>query len=263
MGLVKLLRSSVNRFLKRQQIPKYTDTLDEVFGEHAIGEFPSDRTMSFYLNWLKAFTPEWIELLQDEVLTVYPYWRLYAQYVTTIGIYPSGAWLGEHWLEKGFDHTHPHYQEWVKRARIEEEKRYGPLRRQLTYLNRLLPGAIKRFSQRGYLHLATFDRYPPHARYSALWMLQKEYPNDHMLKIKYSSVAHYPVDVNGAIHPNYNQNFYPATSKCPAYWLVTYLIKPSIPMTYYMEDFETRKTIGPVHVKHVIKDAELKNAGIK
>src|SRR5262245_40328825 len=80
IGLAKRLRKEIESHLKKKKIPEYNAVLDDVFGHFAIGEFPSDRTMCFFVNELDVFTPEFVRLLQDRVLPRYPLWRLLAQY---------------------------------------------------------------------------------------------------------------------------------------------------------------------------------------
>ncbi len=66
--LASTLRLTITEFLRKQRIPEYNEILAEVFGRYSIGEFPSDRTMCFYIGDLNAFSPDLFSTLQREVL---------------------------------------------------------------------------------------------------------------------------------------------------------------------------------------------------
>lgn len=78
--IASTLRWTIAEFLRTRNIPDYNEILAEVFGNYSIGEFPSDRTMCFYIGDLNAFSPELFSTLQQDVLSRFPLWRLLAQF---------------------------------------------------------------------------------------------------------------------------------------------------------------------------------------
>ncbi len=108
--IASALRLTIAEFLRTRNLPETNEILAEVFGNDSIGEFPSDRTMCFYIGDLDAFSPELFSTLQQDVLSRFPLWRLLAQFEELkTGVYPDAVWLGDALITGAFDDDHPHY----------------------------------------------------------------------------------------------------------------------------------------------------------
>jgi hypothetical protein len=189
--LANLLRCVVSDFLKGGNFPEYNDVLDAVFEKYSVGEFPSDRTMCFFVGDLDAFTPAFVRILQERVLSEYPLWRLLAQFEgKKIGIYREGAWLGDEWVEGVFDGTDPAYVRWLEDAKACREKCNGPLRRQLAYVRNLIPAAMPDARRSGFSVLAAFDCYQPHFPGHAVWLLQWAAAGEMYLDVGVGPIPH-------------------------------------------------------------------------
>lgn len=67
-AIAACLRERIQRYLLERSFPKYNEILETIFDENSIGEFPSDRTMCFFVGDLDAFTHEFVVMLQREIL---------------------------------------------------------------------------------------------------------------------------------------------------------------------------------------------------
>ncbi len=127
--LAVLLRNEIAAFLNERFIPEYNEILADVFGEYAIGQFPSDRTMCFFVGDLNAFVPDFVVMLQKRVLIQFPLWRLVAQFEElSIGIYPDSVWFDDNLVMGAFSTDHPVYRAWFDRAKIYREARLARCR---------------------------------------------------------------------------------------------------------------------------------------
>jgi hypothetical protein len=217
--------------------------------------------MCFFVDHLAAFTPEFVRLLQHEVLSKFPLWRLLAQYSEKqIGVYPSGAWIGAQWVECPFDAAHPSYRAWLRDAQEYHEKRFGPLRRQLNYLCGKILNAREIVNQRGVAVLAVFDCFDPlyHPEH-AVWFLQARSPNELCLVSEYAPHRTSAVSASGEIYPQYCREFVPHTDVAPPFWLVTYLLPPANRHELAVADAEG-KIVARFVVSDILSDASLKAA---
>ncbi|MCE3018581.1 MAG: hypothetical protein LW870_22225 [Pirellula sp.] len=149
--LASVLRNEIADFLSRHCIPEFNEILSPVFGNYAIGESPSDRTMCFNIGDLNAFVPELVLTLQKRVLTRYPLWRLVAQFEElAIGVYPDGVWFDDNIVMGSFTSDHPVYRAWFDKAREYRESRFGALARQLDFACRKIPEAIVNMADNPY-----------------------------------------------------------------------------------------------------------------
>jgi hypothetical protein len=260
-GIAGLLRNEISGFLKKQRSPEYTVALEEVFGEYAIGEFPSDRTMCFFVSDLDAFTPEFVRLLQTRVLKKYPLWRLVAQYDEKVmGIYPRGVWIGEQLVAGEFDENHPAYVAWRIDADAYREEKYGPLGRQLTYVRSLIPAAIPIVRRCGFSLLAAFDRYRPSDPGHSIWLLQTTSLGDLSIQgtKEESTVRQSAVGEDGTIYPCYWRDYSVFPGGSPSLQLTTYVVNPAGTHRFVLKNSEGKR-IGSVRADEVVSDDDLKN----
>lgn len=258
-GITKRLEKITRRYLRDGGFPTHNEILEEVFGEYAIGEYPSDRTLCFFVGDLDAFTPAFIRILQEHVLSDYPLWRLLAQFEEkSIGIYPQGVWLGDHWVEGSFTASHPAYRNWLHDAEQYRERRFGPLRRQLAYVRRLIPAARATASRRRFCVLGVFDCYaPPHASNHSIWILQTINPGEVEHLPNCGPIRSSAVSNDGTIYPQFCKEFEPYTDVNPPYWLVTYLLDPAPPHEFVIMD-EKGEVVGRFSGDNAIPDGELR-----
>jgi hypothetical protein len=224
-AIAAALRDATDRYLRSHAFPTQNDLLEEIFGRHSTGEFPSDRTMCFFVDHLDVFTPEFVRMLQVDVLAKFPLWRLLAQYSEkTIGIYPTGAWLGAQCIPGEFDATHPAYRDWLNDAKAYDEARFGPRRRQLRLVRKLIPTVQATAKSQGVAVVAAFDGYDPlYPVGPTIWLLQCTHPDRLRPVPECDEMRTSAVSEAGEIHSRFCEDFVPYTEVTPAYWLATYL----------------------------------------
>lgn len=257
-GIAERLEQVIRDYLDHGAFPTHNEILEEVFGESSIEDYPLDRTNCFFVGDLDAFTPEFIEILQERVLADYPLWRLLAQFEEkSIGIYPQGVWLGDQWVEGPFTGSHPAYRKWLHDAQQYRERRFGPLRRQLAYLRRLIPAARAVASRRRYHVLGVFDCYsPPHSSNPSIWILQTINPGLVEYLPNGGPIRTSAVSKDGDIYPQFCKDFEPYTDVNPPYWLVTYLLDPAPQHEFIVKD-ERGNVVGRFSSDDVIPDRRL------
>jgi hypothetical protein len=252
--IAELLRRVISGYLEDNGSPEYNEILEPVFDDDSIGESPPDRTMCFFVGDLDVFTPGFIRLLRERVLTEYPLWRLLAQFEEKgIGIYPQGAWLGGDWVEGEFDGSHPSYRAWFQDAEDYRERRYGTLRRQLDHVRRVIPAALGEVRRSGFTLLGAFDRYQPPRPGQAIWLLQSSATRELSLDIGTGPIRTSPVGEDGSIYPQFCKEFSPYTDVDPPFWLVTYLADLTASHVFVMKN-SRGEAIGTVSVAEIVED---------
>jgi hypothetical protein len=262
-GLAIALRKQIERFLDDGGFPKHNEVLGEIFGEYAIGEFPSDRTMCFFVGDLDAFSPAFLRMLQERVLRHFPLWRLVAQFEEmSVGVYPNGVWLGSEWVEGAWDETHPAFQSWLRKASTYREKRFGPLRRQLTFVEKLLPAALDRARRKGICLLACFDCYQPHLRGHAVWLLRPGNRKRPSLDKKIGGLRNSAVSARGKILPEFDQRFEPYSDRNPPFWVDTYSLSPA---TQHVIDIKNDQdeVVEKIIVRRIVRDKMLQREELR
>jgi len=254
--LASTLRLTIIEFLRKQRIPEYNEILAEVFGSYSIGEFPSDRTMCFYIGDLNAFSPDLFSTLQREVLSRFPLWRLLAQFEElATGVYPDAVWLGDTLVTGAFADDHPVYQTWLSAARNYRESRFGALARQLRYARQQIPDAIKEMADQPFRLIGTFTRYQTHLEGCPVWLIH-EGKRDLSFDDENSPVRTSAVSADGEIYPEFSNLFYPKTDIQPPYWLKTQLVKDLGTTSLTVKD-EDGSVIGQIKWKTVLDDTAL------
>jgi hypothetical protein len=155
--------------------------------------------------------------------------------------------------------SHPAYRSWYKDANDYREQRYGPLRRQLAYVRRMIPAAMVEAQRTGFTLLGAFDRFQPHLSGHAVWFLQSRSDEELSADIDTAPVRKSAVNDGGSIFPTHCKEFEPYTDTSPPFWLVTYLLEPAQSHEFVMKRSK-REAIGTAIVKDIILDAVLKAA---
>jgi hypothetical protein len=258
ISIANALRIAIDRYLKSHAFPTHSDLLEEIFGRDSIGEFPSDRTMCFFVDHLDVFTPEFVHLLQAEVLSKFPLWRLLAQYSgKTIGIYPTGTWLGAQCIEGPFDATHPAYRDWLNDAKAYDEARFGPRRRQLRHVRKLIPTFQAAAKTQGVAVVAVFGGYDPLFPVGpTVWLLQCMHPHRLRPVPECGEMRTSAVSDAGEIYSQFCKDFTPYTDMVPPYWLATYLLPDTD-----RHELRVKDSAGEIDVRFVldgsVSDAQL------
>lgn len=254
--IASALRLTITEFLRTQNIPKYNEILAEVFGGDSIGEFPSDRTMCFYIGDLNAFSPELFSTLQRDVLSRFPLWRLLAQFEElAIGVYPNAAWLGDAPVTGAFTDDHPNYQEWLNAATVYREQRFGALARQLRCARQRIPDAIERMADEPYSLIGAFARFQSHLNGFPVWLIHQGH-RELSFDDEYAPVRASAVSSEGEIYPEFSKLFYPKTDTKPPYWLKTHLIEDPEVTSLIVKEADGN-AIGQVEWETVLDDSTL------
>lgn len=257
-GIADRLRAVIECFLERIGAPECNEVLEYVLGRYAIGEYPSERSMGFFVEYLEAFSPDFFRILQQQVLAEYPRWSLFsASNEPMVYIHPRSVALGQERINGPFDRTHPVYVRWLEAARLYREQRYGALRRQLAVVKRLIPGAMAAAKKNGFTLLAAFDRYEPHRRGHVIWLLQTQRSDELHLDCDFSPSRTSAVDWDGTLFPEYCPLFVPEGEVVPPFWAVTYLVDQVHGQEFRMLS-EQREEKGRFQVQEVIFDEDLK-----
>ena len=255
--IASALRLTITEFLRTQNIPEYNEILAEVFGNYSIGEFPSDRTMCFYIGDLNAFSPELFSTLQHDVLSRFPLWRLLAQFEElATGVYPDAVWLGDALVAGAFTDDYPAYQDWLNTAKEYRESRFGALARQLRYARQQIPGAIERMADEPYSLIGAFARYQPHLDGFPVWLIHQGH-RELSFDDEYAPVRTSAVSAEGEIYPEFSKLFYPKTDTKPPYWLKTHLVEDPDVTSLTVKD-DDGNAIGQVEWGTVLDDSTLK-----
>jgi hypothetical protein len=257
-GMADRLKRAVGSYLRKNGFPEFNEILEPVFGQFAIGEYPSDRTMCFFVEDLGAFTPAFVRCLQEQVLAEYPLWRLLAQFEEkNIGIYPQGCWLGNQWVDGHFEKTHPAYAAWLKDADACREKKFGPLRRQIAHVRRSIRAAMAQARRSGFSVLGVFDRYQPPFPGHAIWLLHAGTIGEDALFIGPDQpVRCSPVGDDGHIYSQFRSECGHYKDVDPPFWLLTCLIEAAGADEFAVTNAEGT-VVGTVSLKDLIRDDTL------
>jgi hypothetical protein len=250
--IAKSLRAAIGKYLTDRRLPSHNDLLEEIFGRHSIGEYPSDRTMCFFVDHLDVFTPDFVHLLQSEVLSKFPLWRLLAQYSeNTIGVYPNGTWLGAQCVQGTFDATHPAYRDWLNDAKAYDEARFGPRRRQIRHVKKLIQTVQAIAKAQGVAVVAAFDGYDPLFPVGpTVWLLQCTHPHQLRPVPECDQMRISAVSDSGEIQSQFCKDFVPYTDVIPPYWLATYLLPDTD-----RHELRVKDSAGKIDVRFVIEGA--------
>lgn len=251
-----LLRKTIARYLRAERVPPIDDALQQVFGRYAIGEFPHDRSMFFFLGDPGAITPRLLHMLQDKVLSKFPLWRLVAQYEEKqIGVYPGYLWIDGKPIVRQLGPRNAAYVCWLQEAYQRKEAKYGPLIRQLKYLRGILPPAFDEAGRKRFKVVATCDRLFLSKGHHAAWVLHTLDTTWIRVNSKFSPLHTFAVGQDATIFPEYCEDFAPYTDKQPDYWLAAYLVRPD--QRYLIAKLKGT-TVARSRIEPVISDKALR-----
>jgi len=137
-----------------------------------------------------------------------------------------------------------------------EERRNGPLSRQIDFIKTLLPAAMKQADQNTFAYLATFNGYQLREG-NAVWMLQTKNETELRLDTEYSPIRSVAVTADGTIHPEYCKDFWPYTDDSPPYWLLAYIVKDQTQTNFRLID-ENGNQVDSLTIGETATDEDLK-----
>jgi hypothetical protein len=138
-----------------------------------------------------------------------------------------------------------------------EERKNGPVRRQLSFVRDLLPSAMKQVDSQGSAYISTFDGYQL-LEGNAIWILKRENKDEWMLDPQCSLVRSTAVTSDGQIHPEYCRQFWPYTDVSPPYWLLTYIVEDTSRRDFRLVN-ESGEGVASIAIDRVVSDDELKD----
>lgn len=136
-----------------------------------------------------------------------------------------------------------------------EERKNGPLSRQLDYIKQLLPTRIKDADRNAFAYLATFNGYQL-SEGNAIWILQTGDRDQLRLDSGCSFIRATAVSTDGTIHPEFCKEFWPYTDESPPYWLLTYMAEDRAQSSFNVVDEEGR-IFGTVKIGEITSDEQL------
>jgi len=264
--LADLLETVVRQYLQDAAIPAVNDTFEEVFGQMAIGRYPSTPQMRFFMEDLGAFTPELANRLRMQVLSQFPEWTVVPQYVEReFTVSASGVWFGAKKIAGPITEATEDYQRWLRVARRYDEKRKGPLRRQFHYLTPLIPAAIPVVRKQQVAVLAAFDTFVPPGwdGHPVVWVLTKGGRAEPVMGPGCWGGRTHTVTGKGRVEPVFSQKYWPTTRIPSPFFLHAHefswkdrhrleLVLPG------RADDVPDTVIGPLRVDELTLDADLK-----
>jgi hypothetical protein len=255
-AIAPLLNETIGSYLHAEGIPPIDDALQEVFGRDAIGAFPHDRSMWFFLGNPVAITPRLVHTLQEGVLGKFPLWRLVAQYEEKkIGIYPGYLWIDGSPVVGQLSRENAAYVCWLQEAMQNKESKYGPLVRQLRYLRRILPAAFEEARRQQFIVVATFDRLFLSKGRHVAWVLHTLKRTGLRVNTDSSPMHTFAVAQDATLFPEFCPDFAPRTGNQPDFWLAAYFVPPeqrSLIATM------NGATVAQSRVKPVVSDESLR-----
>ena len=150
----------------------------------------------------------------------------------------------------------------VARRAAEEfkERKYGPLARQLEFIQTLLPAAMMTANANTFAYVATFDGYQLFEG-NAIWILQTERESERRLDTQSGVIRTTAVTADQTIHREYCRDFSPYTKVLPPFWLLTYLVKDRTQTMFNLVD-EDQNPVETITIGKIITDAELQQRNI-
>lgn len=153
----------IRQCLSADGIPPVSDAAADVFGDFAIGKFPEQREMRFFLGDLAAFTPRLVNALRGLVAEEFPKWSIVPQFDSHVFTITANAVVFRDRVARGsIDDGTPAFAEWHATASEYDTNRYGPMRDQVHWLRPLLPAAVVVAGSSGFAVVEAFDFYVPH-----------------------------------------------------------------------------------------------------
>lgn len=137
-----------------------------------------------------------------------------------------------------------------------ENRRIGPLLKQLDYIRAMLPNAMKEVDTNGFAYLATFDGYQLYDG-NAIWILQNRSESELILDTEFSPIRTSAVTADTSLHAEYCKDFWPYTDVVPPYWLLTYIVEDKSQTSFNLVDKNTN-TVGSITIERVITDELLR-----
>lgn len=248
----------LRQYLSDTATPEVNDTLEEVYGEFAIGKYPETREMRFFLQDVNCFTPELANRLRRLVSREFPKWTVVPQFNECVfTVRPDGVIFNGELARGDVSEDTPPFARWKAAAWEFDERRYGPLRRQLRWVVPRVPGCLKRLESERVVPVGAFDLWPPFDG-CAVWLMLGTQDKDAGPLPQTAPVLSHAVNPDGTLEARYSERYSPlVTDRRPAAWLHVFLRKPTHTpeLTVVSSDgLELAQLVTPP----VVSDTELK-----
>lgn len=219
-------------------------------------QYNDERYQNMQVYKPEGWNTEWFRALVEEL-------REHKGWAISIGAIDQGHLLvfSDRLMVTGptFENCHD-LKSVVAAARIAtekfEERKNGPLLRQLDSIKTLLPAAMKEADAKTFSYLATFEGYQLHEG-RAIWILQTKNDNELQLETEYSPIRTSAVTADGTIHPEYCRSFWPYTDLSPPYWLLVYIVQDRTQNHFTLID-EDGNQVGSLSIGDVTTNEKLK-----
>ncbi len=217
----KRLKAALEDFISKEGVSPVNDCYELVMGDYAIGEYPSTREMRFFLEDASLFTHRLALQIKKKIVDYCPKWSIVPQYgARTFVVNSNGVRFNETGRTIPYLSMTSKFDDWIAETAAYDEETKGPLRRQFTFIPKLLPNAIKDLETSKAIVLAAFDRFVPpiwNGR-PVLWLLTAG-SEDHPRVSPGEEKLSHPVTKRGAIEPQYAKKYFPSTNNPPPYLL--------------------------------------------
>lgn len=195
----------LRRYLSDTAAPDVTDALREVYDEDSIGRFPQQREMRFFLGDVNCFTPELANRLHRLVSKEFPKWSVVPQFDECVfTVRPDGVEFDGHLVKGEVQDDTTAFARWKVAALKHDDRKYGPLRRQLRWVTPKVTEGLKRLESERAVLLGVFDRSDAGEGYPAWLLVASEDQN-----VSFGSVGspfdRYGVTADGSLLPRYSR----------------------------------------------------------
>jgi hypothetical protein len=169
--------------LRDYDLPAINELHQHVFGRYSVlwDEF-HDRTISVALMDLRAIRYELMVALQSHVLARWPLWRIWicddGDPDEGILVYPDAVVAGSASPDQP---TSGAIQQWQIFARVRWERRFGPMRRQIAWVEAALASALAEMGHHRFHAVCACDNYDGDFERHSLWAIQTFPPNHAVL----------------------------------------------------------------------------------
>lgn len=257
-NLALRLDEVIRGYLSDTQVPPVTDTAEKVYGEFALGKFPETREMRFFLGELTCFTPEFANRLMRVVGREFKKWAVVPQYgerafvVTVEGVDFDGERVSGSVSSDALA-----YVTWLDRSKEYDERTFGPLRRQLSFLRPLICDVAAAKPDTA-VRLAAFDTFiPPFSKGgTVLWVLAPG-PSNVGKAAEAKADWKTAVTADGLIRPRYCQEYFPSTDIPAPFHLCAFEIR--VEETVLELTSKDGTGVAYIPVGNVVSDQSLKN----
>lgn len=228
----KRVYGSVKEFVRDLQFPKLTELHERTWSLANVGDPLGDRTLPIVFNHLPLADVELVSRVQSGVLREFPEWRvLHCESRDTLAlnlaVYPDAISVGHEVFDRDFE---DHLSRWRRDVRAFREPLDGPIRRQLSVLQRaILERPWGQWRRSAPLIMSAFDNHNGDRSFQSIWLLLR-------------SDSEYDLEIN-ALDDVFEGNCYPILNN----GRIGELLGPASPSGMWI-----RQIVVPTRESHVV-----------